>query len=131
LIHKNTLINEYKNGLTKNRIIGALCPKCETKFLLPRPICNVCNNNNLEHIELSGKGVVIGFTQVAVVPTKMSKIGFSAENPYWTCIVALEEGINIPAVLNVTGIDSFKQPFIGMKVSAVFGRENRIYFEPI
>jgi len=44
---------------------------------------------------------------------------------------ALEKGINIPAVLNVNSIDSLKQPFIGMKVSAVFGRENGIYFKPI
>ena len=125
------MISIYKNGLREHRIIGALCPQCEAKFLPPRPICNVCNNDNLDYIEFGDKGVVIGFTKVAVVPSAMAKVGFSSENPYWTCMVALEEGINVPAVLDLSSADSLKHPFIGMNVSVVFDCAKGIYFKPI
>ena len=125
------MIASYKNELANKRIIGTFCLKCETKFLPPRPICGICNNDKLNNVEFEGEGVIIGFTEVAVVPSTMSKMGFSADNPYWTCIISIEEGVNIPAVLDLTGFNDFKKPFIGMHVKVEFGCKNEIYFKPL
>ena len=125
------MIVSYKNELVNNRIIGTLCSKCETKFLPPRPMCATCNNDNLKNIEFGGAGVIIGFTEVAVVPSTMSKAGFGADNPYWTCIISLEEGVNIPAVLDLADSDDSKKPFIGMDVKIEFGCKDEIYFKPL
>ena len=125
------MIASYKNELANKRIIGTFCLKCETKFLPPKPICATCNNDNLNNVEFGGKGVIIGFTEVAVVPSTMSKAGFGADNPYWTCIISIEEGGNIPAVLDLTGCHDSTKPFIGMDVEIEFGCKNEIYFKPL
>ncbi len=125
------MISSYKNELANKKIIGSFCSKCDTKFLPPRPICNTCNNDDLNNVEFEGKGVIIGLTRVAVVPSKMSKAGFSADNPYWTCIISVEEGVNIPAVLDLTGCHDSKTPFIGMDVKLEFDCGNEIYFKPL
>jgi uncharacterized OB-fold protein len=61
----------------------------------------------------------------------MSKSGFGADNPYWTCIISLDEEVNIPAVLNLTEYCDSKKPFIGMDVEIEFGCKNEIYFKPL
>ena len=91
----------------------------------------ICNNDNLNNVEFEGEGVIIGFTEVVVVPSTMSKAGFGADNPYWTCIISIEEGVNIPAVLDLTGFNDLKNPFIGMHVKVEFGCKNEIYFKPL
>ena len=125
------MIASYKSELANKKIIGTFCSKCETKFLPPRPICVICNNDNLNNVEFEGEGVIIGFTEVVVVPSTMSKAGFGADNPYWTCIISIEEGVNIPAVLDLTGFNDLKKPFIGMHVKVEFGCKNEIYFKPL
>ncbi|MQG39664.1 MAG: hypothetical protein FI718_06770 [SAR202 cluster bacterium] len=117
--------------MVNNRIVGTFCSKCETKFLPPRPMCAICNNDNLSSIEFKGTGVIVGFTKVAVVPSSMSKAGFGADNPYWTCIICLEEGVNIPAVLDLDGYNKAIKPFIGMSVKIEFGCKSEIYFKPL
>jgi len=125
------LIASYKNELSNKKIIGTFCSNCNIKFLPPKPICVTCNNDNLNNVEFEGKGVIIGVTEVAVVPSTMSKAGFGADNPYWTCIISLDEGVNIPAVLNLTDYCDSKKPFIGMDVEIEFGCKNEIYFKPL
>jgi len=125
------LISSYKNELANNRIMGTFCLKCEAKFLPSKPICNVCNNDNLNQVEFDGKGVIIGFTKVMVVPSAMAKAGFGAHNPYWTCIISIEEGVNIPAVLDMSCCEDSKKPFIGMDVKVEFDCTEQIYFRPI
>ena len=125
------MIASYKHELSNKKIICTFCSKCKIKFLPPKPICITCNNDNLSNVEFKGKGILIGVTEVAVVPSTMSKAGFGADNPYWTCIISLDEEVNIPAVLNLTEYCDSKKPFIGMDVEIEFGCKNEIYFKPL
>ena len=109
--------NQY---LCEKKLMGARCPTCNKTFLPPRPICVECHSNEMEWIELSGKGVLMAFTVINVAPTFMVEQGFGRDNPYCSGIVKTEEGGQISA--RILGVDA-KCPEtikIGMPVTVDF-----------
>lgn len=54
---------EFYANLKKRKFTTTRCKKCKKVFFPPREFCPHCLSNNLEWIELSGKGKLYAFTQ--------------------------------------------------------------------
>ena len=89
-------------------------------YLPPRPICRDSQSRNMEWLELSGEGVLVAFTSIAVVPAAMAQRGYGRDRPLLSGFVALKEGLTVPA-----RIESPKHPVrVGMPVKADFLEES-------
>ena len=106
----------YRQFLSQNKIMACRCLDCGQNYLPPRPICPGCQARNMQWVELSGQGVLVAFTTIAVVPPVMAALGCGRNRPYVSGYVALEEGPTVPA-----RIDSPEQAVrVGMPVKADF-----------
>jgi uncharacterized OB-fold protein len=94
----------FNQFLSENKLMGSRCPHCQEIFLPPRAICPKCHSNQMEWVEMSGKGKLAAFTSIYIGPTFMNEAGFGKDNPYITGIVELEEGVKISAL--VLGLDA-------------------------
>lgn len=88
--------NQY---LAERRLMASRCTACGARHLPPRAICPRCHAAALEWVETSGRGRLVAFTSIAVVPTALAAEGHSRDNPYLTGIVQLEDGLKISARL--------------------------------
>ncbi|HEX7568138.1 MAG TPA: Zn-ribbon domain-containing OB-fold protein [Anaerolineaceae bacterium] len=93
--------NQY---LKENKLMGARCAGCGAIYLPPRSICPACHASAMEWVELSGKGVLAGFTVITNGPTFMTKAGYGRDNPYISGIVKLAEGPGMSA--RILGLDA-------------------------
>jgi uncharacterized OB-fold protein len=93
----------YEQYLNEARVMGSRCQKCGALALPPRPICVSCYSNEMEWVELKGKGKLAAFTSIVVAPPFMAKEGFGRNNPYIVGVVELEEGVK--AVARINGLD--------------------------
>lgn len=93
----------YEQYLNEARVMGSRCNKCGALALPPRPICVSCYGNEMEWVELKGKGKLAAFTSIVVAPPFMAKEGFDRNNPYIVGVVELEEGVK--AVARINGLD--------------------------
>ena len=88
--------NMFKEALKEDRLLGLKCRGCGAYTVPPKKVCIECASEDLEVVELSGKGKIRTFTVVYVPPE-----GFEA--PYVVGLVELDEG---PWVMgNIIGID--------------------------
>jgi uncharacterized OB-fold protein len=113
----------YENG-RNGKLIGLRCSKGHVT-VPPRSTCQSCDSEVLEQIQLSGKGVVVSFTEVYVKSKE-----FPVETPYVFALVRLFEGGNLLGILDVkSGLSE-----LGAKVQVKFRRLNeterwpRIFF---
>jgi len=89
----------YTNALRENRLLGLKCNACGAYTVPPKKVCIECTSEDLEIVELSGKGEIRTFTVIRVPPE-----GFEA--PYLVGLVELEEG---PWLMgNILGVDPDK-----------------------
>jgi uncharacterized OB-fold protein len=95
--------NQY---LKENKFMGSRCTRCGAVFLPPMTICAHCRATAMEWVELSGKGMLAGFTVIGSGPNFMLKAGFGRDNPYVSGIVELAEGPKISA--RILGVDAKK-----------------------
>lgn len=106
-------MNEGKLMGSRNRETGEV-------FVPPRPIDPGTHGNNMEWVELSGRGTLAAFTSVYIGTSAMIDAGYDRNKPYVAAIVELAEGPRISAqLLEVDG----KQPdiaWIGQPVRASF-----------
>lgn len=93
--------NQY---LTEHKLMAARCKLCGRLFLPPRAICPRCHDEQMEWIELGGKGKLAAFTSIYVGPSAMIAEGYDRNNPYLTGIVELEEGVRVSA--RILGLDA-------------------------
>lgn len=106
----------YRQYLAQRKIMACCCLKCGQIFLPPRPICPTCHGQNMQWVALSGQGVLVAFTSIAVAPAVMVQQGYGRHNPYISGFVALNEGPTVPA-----RIQCRKQPIrIGTPMMANF-----------
>ncbi len=106
-------MNEGKLMGSRNRETGEM-------FVPPRPIDPGTHGENMEWVELSGRGKVAAFTSVYIGTSAMIDAGYDRSQPYVAAIVELEEGPRISAQL--LGVDG-KHPdiaWIGRSVQASF-----------
>ena len=95
--------NQY---LAEHKLMAACCSKCGGVNVPPRGICPKCRGEEMEWVEVSGRGKLAGFTVIYSGPTFMVEQGFDRKNPYVSGIVKLEEGTFISA--RITGLDISK-----------------------
>ncbi len=99
--------NAFNQYLGEHKLMGTRCAKCGGVHLPPRAICPQCHSDQMEWIELSGKGKLAAFSAVSIGPSTLQAEGYDRNNPYCVGIVELDEGVKISA--RVLGVDA-KQP---------------------
>jgi hypothetical protein len=75
----------YAEGLKAGKLLGLKCNKCGGYTAPPKKVCMECASEDMEIVELSGRGKVQTFTVIYTAPE-----GF--EPPYIVAEVELEEG---------------------------------------
>jgi len=112
----------FNQFLNEEKLMGSRCKKCGTLFSPPRPICIKCYSNEMEWVELKGKGKLATFTCIHVGPPWMTKeFGTDRDHPYCSGVVGLlEEGVKIDA--RIEGVDPSKPETIkiGMPLKVKF-----------
>ena len=110
----------YEQFLNEENLMGSRCKKCGALFVPPRPICIKCNADEMEWVEMKGKGKLAAFTCIAVGPPFMMKEGYDRDHPYCTGVVGLEEGVRV--VARIEGLDTTKPEAIkiGTPLTAKF-----------
>jgi len=96
----------YAKFLSEKKLKGSKCKKCGHISVPPKPICPKCQGNDMELVEMKGKGKLAAYTVVAVGAPLMLEEGFDRENPYCSGIVELEEGVKVTA--RILGMDTTK-----------------------
>lgn len=87
---------QYAEALKENKLLGLRCNSCGAYTVPPKIVCSECNSNDLDIVELRGKGMIRTFTVIRVAPE-----GFEA--PYIVGEAELEEG---PWLMgNIIGVD--------------------------
>ena len=117
--------------------MGSKCKKCNALFVPPRPICIKCHGEEIEWVQMKGKGKLAAFTCITIGPSFMIAEGYNRKNPYCSGVVELEEGVRVDARLE--GVDA-KNPeniIVGMPLTVKFlhrgeGDDSKTYlaFEP-
>ena len=92
------------------------CRDCGTWLFCPRPVCGDCASENLEWVQLSGKGKIFSFTVIREVVGQALR-GFGPDIPYVTAWIDLDEGPRFCSNIVGTAIENVK---IGIPVEAVF-----------
>jgi len=122
----------YAKFLSEKKLKGSKCKKCGHISVPPKPICPKCQGNDMELVEMKGKGKLAAYTVVAVGAPLMIEEGFDREHPYCSGIVELEEGVKVTA--RILGMDTTKpdQIKIGTPVTveyveAMHGGENKTF----
>lgn len=96
-------IASFDNFLKEKKLMASKCKECSALWLPPRSICPTCKSNEMEWVELSGRGKLVAFTVIGVGPMPMIDAGYSRDNPYCAGIVEVEEGPRISA--QILGVD--------------------------
>lgn len=87
--------HSFNQFLNENKLMASRCPACDQTHIPPRAICPDCFSDQLEWVEMSGKGKLAAYTAITVGPTMMIEQGFDRSNPYLAGIVKLDEGQKI------------------------------------
>ena len=103
----------WREGIKAGKLLGLKCKDCGTVTCPPRKVCAGCAGENLDVIELGGKGEIRSFTVCYAVPT-----GFVG--PYVVAVADLEEGGRVMG--DVLDIDPTKagMELMGKKVQVGF-----------
>ncbi len=113
-------IAAYNRYLAEGKLMASLCHRCQVLFLPPRPLCPQCHCREMGWEELKGRGKVLGFTSIAIVPTAMAARGYGRDNPYVTAVVQMEEGPSVTALLEGVDPRAPESTWVGMPVVAEF-----------
>ncbi len=87
----------YDQYLKEERLMGSKCKKCNALFVPPRPICIKCHGEEIEWVQMKGKGKLAAFRCITIGPSFMIAEGYNRKNPYCSGVVELEEGVRVDA----------------------------------
>jgi hypothetical protein len=90
--------------LADHKLMASRCAECGKLHVPPRALCPSCHGENMEWVQMSGKGTLVAFTTIHIAPTAMIEAGYGRDNPYCTGIVQLQEGPAISA--QILGVDA-------------------------
>ncbi len=110
----------FTKFLGQHKLMGTRTRSTGQVFVPPRPIDPGTHSDEMEWVELSGKGKLLAFTLVYIAPSAMVAAGYDRKNPYCAGIVQLDEGPKISA--QVLGVDVAhpEQIKIGTPLRAAF-----------
>ena len=112
--------HSFEQFLTEERLMGGRCAACGALFVPPRAVCRTCYAADMEWVEMTGTGVLAGFTCIHIGPPSMAAEGYDRNNPYCTAAVELDEGPRV--VARVENIDTLRPEtiLIGMRLKVSF-----------
>lgn len=96
-----------------HRLMVPHCRSCDRPHFYPRELCPFCHSDDLEWVELSGKGEVYSYT----IARKPAGPIFAADVPYVIAMIALDEG---PRMLTNIVTDDVEALRIGDRVMVSF-----------
>lgn len=101
----------WRENLTKIRLIGNKCDKCNSLHYPKKYLCD-CGNDQMSEYKFLGKGKVVSFTEVHVSPEHLRKTV-----PYIIALIKLQEG---PMV--TTQLVECNDPKLGIEVESCVRR---------
>ena len=113
----------FEEHLAEGHLMGVRCRTCGALSAVPRPLCPSCRGSEVEWVQLSGRGVLEGFTVVHVPPTPLVAAGYGRDNPYASAVVRLDEGPWITAQLRGVDVGHPETIRVGMPLRAEFVRQ--------
>jgi uncharacterized protein len=128
---------KYFEAFKKEKIMGTKCPECNRVFVPAWPICSDCFVETDEWVELSGNGVIAGWSL-----TNYSYFGMPRQPPFIVAQIRLEGGgtdfWHFIGGVDMTDLDAVTQTIkIGTRVRPVW-KEEKVgcvydidYFEPV
>jgi uncharacterized OB-fold protein len=96
--------HSFQAYLSEGKLMGSRSKDTGKIYVPPRPLDPETFSNDMEWVELSGKGELAAFTAVFIGPNAMIKAGYGRKNPYLSGIVKLDEGPFISA--QILGLDA-------------------------
>ncbi len=96
----------FQQFLREHKLMGSRSVATGKIYAPPRPIDPETHSEEMEWVELSGKGTLAAFTAVYIGPTAMIEAGYDRTKPYLTGIVQLDEGPMISA--QILGLDAMQ-----------------------
>ncbi|MCL0098951.1 Zn-ribbon domain-containing OB-fold protein [Dehalococcoidia bacterium] len=99
----------YTSALRENRLLGLKCNACGGYTVPPKKVCIECASEDLDIVELSGRGKIRTFTVIRVASE-----GFQA--PYIVGIVELDEGPWLMGNIIDVDCDGATMDMIGRRV---------------
>ena len=110
----------FQAYMNEGRLMGSRNRATGEVFAPPRPIDPETHGDDMEWVELSGRGTLAAFTSVYIGTSAMIAAGYDRKKPYVAGVVQLEEGPRISA--QILGLDE-AQPdmgWIGRPLQATF-----------
>lgn len=112
--------NAHYKALGEQKLVASRCKSCGKLYFPARPMCPECHGNDMEAVELSGKGKLAAYSVIFIAPTAMIQAGYDRKNPYCAAVVNLEEGPSICAQLVGADLAHPETIKIGTPVTATF-----------
>ena len=110
----------FYEALKEENILASHCAECGDMQCPPRTICPNCWSDNVDGIEMSGKGILRTYTIVNIGLTQMIEAGYDRFNPYCAGLVELEEGPVVSAQILGVDVSQPESIKIGTSLQAVF-----------
>ncbi len=110
----------FAQALREHKLIGSRSRSTGELFVPPRPFSPKNFQDDMELIELSGRGTLLAFTIVYIGTSAMVSAGYNRQNPYCVGVVQLAEGARISAQILGVDVTHPEQIPIGMPLKATF-----------
>ena len=107
-------ISRFWEFSKERALVGTRCLRCGRLYCPPRAVCSGCLSEEVEWVELEGRGEVVAFTIIWVPPA-----GFEGLAPYTVAMVRLKSGLQLMGML--IGVPPEKVE-VGMRVEVVYER---------
>jgi hypothetical protein len=104
-------IQNYRDTLKKNRVLGSVCKECGNIMIPLNPICSRCGSFDVEKFESRGEGKIRSFTVIYIAPGK-----FKDEAPYVVGLIHLDEGGTVMGRITGAAPNKLEDIKVGTKV---------------
>ncbi len=71
----------FNKFLSEHKLMGSRCTQCGGLYLPPRAICPACHSDQIEWLEMSGKGKLAAFSSVYIGPSAMQAERLRSRQP--------------------------------------------------
>jgi uncharacterized OB-fold protein len=114
-LHPDEWTAPFWLAAAEHRLVAPKCTACGTFRLPPAPFCWRCRAQDVEWVELSGRGTVYSFTitRQALIPQLKDSV------PYVAAVIELEGAPEVRLVSNVVDVDP-ESVRIGMPVAVAW-----------
>ena len=121
---KQTRINAFFENLKKGRLTTTKCKKCKKVHWHPRVMCDGCNSDDLEWVDLPKFGKLAEFTAMTVG----APMGFERDLPFVMGMVEFP-GLDIKVASRIDGI-RYEDAYFGMDVElkTITLEDGRMFF---